>query len=188
MATLQGKVALITGAGQGVGQGIALAMASEGANLALFGRTESKLRETAAMLAERGSEVAITCGDVKSKADLTKAVSEASQHLGGIDILVNNAQQVPLGHMQNVTDEDFVAGWESGPLAAFRLMNLVQPIMKERGGGCDFQHGFVCRYSMGYGRIWPVRSNKTGHSAFNSGRGIRMGWGQYTGLEHCAAR
>jgi len=58
--------------------------------------------------------------------------------LGGIDILVNNAQQVPLGRLADIEDEAFMAGFESGPLATLRLMRRVAPIMRERGGGAIF--------------------------------------------------
>jgi NAD(P)-dependent dehydrogenase (short-subunit alcohol dehydrogenase family) len=65
-------------------------------------------------------------------------VERAAAALGGIDILVNNAQEVPLGALLDVSEEAFTAGFESGPLAAFRLMKRVQPIMKARGGGVIF--------------------------------------------------
>lgn len=135
MSELQGKVALVTGGGQGVGQGIALAMASAGAKLALFGRTASKLEDTAKLIGERGSEAIAVSGDVKSAADLESAVAATVEAFGGVDILVNNAQEVPLGPLDAVTDEAFEAGFTSGPLATFRLMKLVRPHMVERGGG-----------------------------------------------------
>ena len=54
---------------------------------------------------------------------------------GGVDILVNNAQQVPMGPLDDCTDDDMYTAWESGTLAAFRLMQLCHPLMRERGGG-----------------------------------------------------
>ena len=125
MGTLDGKVALITGAGQGVGQGIAFALAAEGAAIAVSGRTASKLENTC-------KAIAITC-NVKSEQSLTAMVDEVVAKLGTIDILVNNAQEVPLGPLHGVSDEVFTAGWESGPLATFRLMKLCYPHLK--GGG-----------------------------------------------------
>ncbi len=138
MAQLAGKIALITGAGQGIGQGIALAMASEGVDLVLAGRTRAKVEETARLAEERGVRaVAIGC-DVKSSGDLAAAVEAAVTQLGGLDILVNNAQEVPLGSLDDVSDEAFMAGFESGPLASFRLMKLAHPHMAARGGGTIF--------------------------------------------------
>lgn len=135
MSGLEGKVALVTGGGQGVGQGIALALASAGAKLALFGRTASKLEDTAKLVGERSSEAIAVSGDVKSAADLESAVAATVEAFGGVDILVNNAQEVPLGPLDAVTDEALEAGFTSGPLATFRLMKLVRPHMVERGGG-----------------------------------------------------
>ena len=133
MGILDGKVALITGAGQGVGQGIAFALAAEGAAIAATGRTVSKLESTCKEIEKRGGKaIAIAC-NVKSERALAATVDEVVAKLGTIDILVNNAQEVPLGPLHAVTDESFTAGWESGPLATFRLMKLCYPHLK--GGG-----------------------------------------------------
>ncbi|MBA4088968.1 SDR family oxidoreductase [Sphingobium sp. 3R8] len=135
---LQGKVALITGAGQGIGQGIALALASEGVDIILAGRTLEKLAQTAQLVAERGARALPIACNVKSADDLAAAVDLAARDLGGIDILVNNAQEVPLGPLVDVSDDAFMAGFESGPLASFRLMKLARPHMVARGGGTIF--------------------------------------------------
>lgn len=135
---LAGKVALITGGGQGVGRGIALAMAREGADIALFGRTADKLEAVAVEVQALGRRTFTQAGDVCDAAALESLVAKTAEALGGIDILVNNAQIVPLGPLLNVTDEQFMAGFQSGPLAAFRLMKLVQPIMAGRDGGVIF--------------------------------------------------
>ncbi|MBH1997498.1 MAG: SDR family oxidoreductase [Sphingomonadaceae bacterium] len=138
MPALKGKVALITGAGQGVGQGIAFAFASEGVDLLLAGRTLEKVEQTARLAEERGVRAIPVACNVKDAADLANAVDVAVRDLGGVDILVNNAQEVPLGLIDDVSDEAFTAGFESGPLASFRLMKLVHPHMGKRGGGTIF--------------------------------------------------
>ena len=131
--SLAGQVALVTGAGQGVGQGIALALAAAGAKLAISGRTASKLDTTCGIIAERGGEAAPFACNVKDESSLAQLVEDVVARFGTIDILVNNAQEVPLGALHQVTDAAFTAGWESGPLATFRLMKLCQPHLK--GGG-----------------------------------------------------
>jgi NAD(P)-dependent dehydrogenase (short-subunit alcohol dehydrogenase family) len=160
MTDLTGKVALITGAGQGVGQGIALAMAAAGAKIVVTGRTLEKLENTVALIAERGgTAIALPC-NVKSAEDLALIVDEAVAQLGGIDILVNNAQEVPNGKLLDVTDEAFLAGFESGPLASFRLMKLVHPHMVARGGGTIFNLASSAgiRWDMtGYGAYGAVK-------------------------------
>ena len=131
---LAGKVALVTGAGQGVGQGIAFALAAEGARVAAAGRTFSKLEETCRAIAERGGEARAVQCDVKSAASLERCVRAVVDSFGRLDILVNNAQEVPLGTLEQVDEKALQAGWESGPLATFRLMKLCRPHL--RGGGC----------------------------------------------------
>lgn len=138
MSALKGKVALITGAGQGIGQGIALALASEGVDLLLAGRTLDKVEQTARLATERGVRAIPVACNVKDAGDLARAVDIAVRDLGGVDILVNNAQEVPLGLIDEVSDDAFTAGFESGPLAAFRLMKLVHPHMTQRSGGTIF--------------------------------------------------
>lgn len=134
MGTLEGKVAIVTGGGQGVGQGIAFALANEGAVLAVAGRTVSKLDTTCAEIARRGGRaISVEC-NVKSETSLASLVDQVVKELGTIDILVNNAQEVPLGPLLGVSEDAFAAGWESGPLATFRLMKLCHPHLK--GGGC----------------------------------------------------
>ena len=158
--SLQGKAALVTGAGQGVGQGIALALAAAGASVALFGRTLSKLEDTAAMIAGRGGQALAIAGDVCEATDLTAAVERAVAQLGGIDILVNNAQQVPMGPLAKLTDAQFELGWRSGPLAVLRLMQLVHPHMLARGGGTIFNlvSSAGVRWDMaGYGAYGAVK-------------------------------
>ncbi|QFU75677.1 SDR family oxidoreductase [Halioglobus maricola] len=131
---LENKIALVTGAGQGVGQGIALALAAEGAKIAVTGRTESKLHTTCELIRERGGEALPVVCQVKSEESLANCVETVVGHYGGLQILVNNAQEVPLGELHDITDKAFTAGFESGPLATLRMMKLCYPHLK--GDGC----------------------------------------------------
>lgn len=149
---LDQKIALVTGAGQGVGQGIALALAKEGARVAVTGRTEEKLQTTRDMIKERGGEaLAIVC-DVKSADSSEKCVDAVVSHFGGLNILVNNAHEVPLGTLEDMTEERFTAGWESGPLATFRLMKLCRPYLRGDGNIVNLASSAAKRWDMsGYG-------------------------------------
>jgi len=134
MVDLKDKIALITGGGQGVGQGIALALANQGAHIAVTGRTLEKCETTAEMLRERGVKgLALRC-DVKSSDDLQNIVDITLKEFGRLDILVNNAQEVARGPLLSISDEQMNGNWESGPLATFRLMKMTYPHLKETKG------------------------------------------------------
>ena len=158
MNRLAGKSALVTGAGQGVGRGIALALAAEGARLALAGRTLSKVENTRREIEERGGEAfAVEC-NVRQMASLEAGVAAVVQRFGGLNILVNNAQEVPLGTLVKVTDEAFEAGWESGPLATFRLMKLCHPYLKGDGSIVNLASAAGFRWdSSGYSAYGAVK-------------------------------
>jgi meso-butanediol dehydrogenase / (S,S)-butanediol dehydrogenase / diacetyl reductase len=137
--SLKDKVAIVTGAGQGVGRGVALALAADGAAVMLMGRTLSKLEAVAGEIAARGGRAAVVSGDVKELADIERSVAATIEAFGTIDILVNNAQEVALGYLLEVSDEAVVAGWSSGPLATLRFMRLCHPYL--RGGGAIINMG-----------------------------------------------
>lgn len=160
MTDLSDKVALVTGAGQGVGQGIALALAAAGAKVAVTGRTSAKLEATCALIAERGGSALAIAGNVKDPANLADMVAQTASRFGGLDILVNNAQEVPNGKLLDVSDDAFLAGFESGPLATFRLMKLAHPHMVARGGGVivNLASSAGIRWDMtGYGAYGAVK-------------------------------
>jgi len=181
MTGLVGKVALITGGGQGIGRGVALAMAGAGAAVAVTGRTLAKVEATAALVRERGGTALALAGDVKNADDLNAVVAATVAELGGIDVLVNSAQEVPLGKLDDVSDEAFVAGFASGPLASLRLMKLVRPHLAARGGGTifNFCSSAGIRWDMtGYGAYAAVkqaiRALTRAAAAEWGGEGIRV--------------
>lgn len=88
---LRGKAALVTGGGSGIGAGIALRLAEQGAKVALLGRTKEKLDAVAAKIRERGSEALVCPADVRDYARVDAAVREAVRSFGRLDILVHSA-------------------------------------------------------------------------------------------------
>ena len=173
MGSLNGKVVLITGAGQWVGQGIAFAMASEGAKVAVTGRTMAKLEDTVAEIRRRGGTAQAFLCEVTSRADLERVVPEVVAALGGINILINNAQLVPLGALMEVTDEAFVDGFESGPLASLRLMRLCHPYLK--GDGVIINLGTGAAYRQDSGRYGAYAAVKEAIRALS--RAAACEWG-----------
>lgn len=88
---LTGKKALITGAGQGIGEGIALTLAKFGADVAALDINEDTAQRTAARVREIGRKACAVCVDVRNASQLERGLSAAAEELGGLDIIVNNA-------------------------------------------------------------------------------------------------
>jgi NAD(P)-dependent dehydrogenase (short-subunit alcohol dehydrogenase family) len=132
---LDGKVAIVTGGGRGIGRGIALALAKQGARVAILERDADTGSRTVDEIRSLGADAIARTGSVRERTDCEAIVAAAVEQFGGVDVLVNNAQQVPVGPLDHCTDDDMYTAWESGALAAFRLMQLCHPLMKERGGG-----------------------------------------------------
>lgn len=141
---LGGKVALVTGAGQGAGRGVAEAFVGAGARVALVGRTLSKLEDVAGSLPD-GATLPIAC-DVSDPDAIGGAVAEVVSRLGGLHILVNAAHHtIRGGDLLSVPDEDLDALWRTGPLASLRLMRAAHPHLA--GDGVVINFGSGAQYS-----------------------------------------
>ncbi len=134
MGALQDKVALVTGAGQGVGQGIALALGGEGVQVAVVGRTTAKLDDTCNQLRELGVKAEPFTCDVSDAVSIPGVVEEVVNTFGGLDILVNNAYSGAFGPLVSMDDDAFQRGFHSGPFASFTFMRAAYPHLKERDG------------------------------------------------------
>ena len=134
---LDGRVALITGGGRGIGRQIALAYAAEGARLALSARTASELEETAHLVsAEHGADVITIIADVSSREQVDEAVAQSLSHFGGIDVLVNNAGNIgPVGRVWDNDPEDWARTIAVHLMGTFYGCRAVIPSMLERGSG-----------------------------------------------------
>ncbi|OAJ54486.1 3-oxoacyl-ACP reductase [Paraburkholderia ginsengiterrae] len=152
MGILDKKVALVTGAGQGVGQGVAFALAAEGAVLAVVGRTLDKLLSTCETIRLRGGRAEPFVCDVMDGEQIGRCVEAVVERLGGVQILINNAQVVPLGRLLEVTDAAFIDGFDSGPLATLRMMRACYPYLKGDGVVVNFASSAAVRWdASGYG-------------------------------------
>lgn len=133
--SLSGRVALVTGAGQGVGQGIALALATEGVSVAVLGRTAAKLEETCRLLRERGVEAEAFECDVADTESIPGVVEAVVARFGRLDILVNNAYSGGYGALLELSDRAFQKGFLTGPFAAFAFMKAAHPHLSAHGDG-----------------------------------------------------
>lgn len=89
--TLRGKVALVTGAGRGIGKAVAIALANEGVHIGLLARTEADLKEVVKNVEALGVKAAYAAVDISSQTEVEQAVQKITEELGTADILINNA-------------------------------------------------------------------------------------------------
>lgn len=134
---LDGRVALITGGGRGIGRAIALAYAAEGARLALTARTASELEETARLVSRQfGGEVITVTADVSNRDQVDSAVARTLEQYSAIDVLVNNAGNIgPVGRAWDNDPEDWARTIVVHLMGVFYGCRAVIPLMLERGRG-----------------------------------------------------
>ncbi len=130
---LSGKVAVVTGANTGIGQGIALALAAAGADIAAVGR--SAATETVEKARALGRKAEIISADLSSIEPVNRVVDEAVEKLGGLHILVNNAGIIRRGDSIDFTEEDWDAVVDTNLKSVFFLCQAVARHMIPNGGG-----------------------------------------------------
>ena len=140
LRSIEGEVAWVTGAGSGIGQAGAIALAGAGAKVVLTGRRPEPLRETAATIREAGGEALILAGDFTDAAAVDAIVARTLDVFGRIDILVNSAGiNIPKRSWSDVTVEGFdsvISADLNGPVYTSRA---VLPAMRAQGGGLIIQ-------------------------------------------------
>lgn len=127
---LQGKVALVTGAGRGIGRSIALKLASEGARLVVNDLDAEPAEETAKAAREAGGEAVVCHGSVAAPDFAERFVGAATSTYSGLDIIVNNAGYTWDGVIQKTTDEQWYAMLDVHLTAPFRILRAAQPVIR----------------------------------------------------------
>jgi NAD(P)-dependent dehydrogenase (short-subunit alcohol dehydrogenase family) len=193
MSRLADKVAIVTGASQGIGLAIARAYVREGAAVVLSARRGEVLEVETRKLEEAGGKVLAITADVALREDANRTIAATVERFGRIDILVNNAQTTRQAGVESITDEAIALTFGSGLFGTLFHMQAAFPHLKERGGSIV---NFGTRQGI-YGEPGDgiYGANKEGVRALS--RSAAREWGQFgirvnvinpAGLSPAAAR
>ena len=132
---LSGKVALVTGAREGIGFATAIALAAAGARVAVTSRTVDGLKAVVSAVAETGSEALPLALELRDTDQVRSVVQAAADHFGGLDILVNNAGIAIRKESLTYPEADFAEVIEVNLRGSFVAAQAAAPLMMERGAG-----------------------------------------------------
>jgi len=133
---LKGKTALVTGGSEGIGKGIALALAKEGVDVAICARRMEPLKAAADEIAKAtGRKIVPITADLRNDADAKKFVTEGAKALGRVDIMINNAGSAAGGVIEHLTEDDWDKGLQLKFMGYVRCLRYVLPLMVKQGGG-----------------------------------------------------
>lgn len=131
---LQGKVALVTGAGSGIGAATALRFAQEGATVVLCGRRQAPLDEVVAQIKAAGGKAEAVQADVSDEAGFTAAINSAAERHGRFDVLVNNAMAFSWGAIEETSTADWHSNFSTSVDGTFWGTRAAMKLMKAEGG------------------------------------------------------
>lgn len=133
--TLEGRIALVTGASEGIGRGIAIGLASAGADLILGSRRPAVLEEVAVEIRALGRRADVVELDVTRVASIESARASVGESFGRLDILVNNAAASINRSAWEITEAEWVVVMDTGPKGMFFCSQILGSLMREQGYG-----------------------------------------------------
>ncbi|HET9271034.1 MAG TPA: SDR family NAD(P)-dependent oxidoreductase, partial [Vicinamibacterales bacterium] len=181
---LDGRVALVTGAGRGLGVAIATALAEAGAAVACAARSAEAGAATARTIRERGGKAIVLRLDVTITEEVTQAVAETARALGDVDILVNNAGIVLDKPTVEVSDAEWDTVLATNLTALFRLARAVAAPMIARGRGKIVNIGSMYG-ALGVPRYAAYCASKAGVDGLT--RSLAMEWARHGIQVNCVA-
>jgi 7-alpha-hydroxysteroid dehydrogenase len=177
--SLNGQVAIVTGAGKGIGRACALTLAQAGADVALTARTQADLDKVAAEIRAMGRRAIVVAGDISQEATMDTLVAETLKTLGKITILINNAGGAGPNSPLKMGGTDFsaVLAWNVTP--AYLMIQKTAKAMREAGGGAVVNISSVAaRYAQkhfsAYGAAKAALNQMTRNLAQDFGPAIRI--------------
>jgi NADP-dependent 3-hydroxy acid dehydrogenase YdfG len=166
MASLAGRVALITGASSGIGEGIALALAAEGVKVFATGRRQERLDDLKARIEAAGGEADVVAGDVTNEAFARDLVERTVKRFGKLDILVNSAGIMHFGKVEDANIAEWRESMELNFFATLYTCTAAVPHMKAAG------EADLINISSTAGRRWmggPYGASKIALNSFHEG-------------------
>jgi len=194
MSKLNGKVALVTGSGRGIGQAIALKLAREGAKVVINDLDEGPAAETVAMIKALGSDALAVVGDVTAKDFGDRIVAAALEGFGRLDIIVNNAGYPWDGVIQKVSDEQWYAMLDVHATAPFRVLRAASDYIRSATKAEKEKGEVVSRKVVNISSMGGLCGNP-GQIAYGAGKSALVGitktmakeWGRYGVNVNCVA-
>jgi meso-butanediol dehydrogenase / (S,S)-butanediol dehydrogenase / diacetyl reductase len=168
------KTAIITGGGSGIGKGIALAFAREGAKVAIAGRTKDKLDSVAA---EIGPNCLTVQADVGNPEDIRRLIETAVAHFGGLNVLVNNAALLLPGTAESHNDADWEQTFKVNVRGLWLMCRAALPHLRAAGGGSIINIGSVLSMVAARNRV-----------AYSSSKGAVLSMTRAMALDHAAEK
>lgn len=173
---LDGKVALVTGSGRGLGRAMALALAEVGADVVVTARTEEEIEETAVEVKALGRKTAAVVCDVTKKSSVDRLFHVARTEFGRVDILVNNAGTAIVKPLLEFSEEEWHTTIDTNLTGVFFCCQAVGPLMIEQGGGKIINIASVAG-ARGKAGMVPYGSAKGGIIQFT--RALAVEWAPY---------
>ena len=132
---LQGTTALVTGATSGIGRATAVALAKQGSYVAVAGRNRQRGDQVVSEITAAGGRGVFVAADLTDAASARKLAAQATEQLGQVDIVVNNAGVYPFGTTESMTEADFDTVFDLNVRVPFFLVSELGPAMAARGHG-----------------------------------------------------
>ncbi|MFQ5437485.1 MAG: SDR family NAD(P)-dependent oxidoreductase [Paracoccaceae bacterium] len=194
MKKLEGKVALITGSGRGIGQAIALKLASEGADVVVNDLDEEIAAQTVEKVKGLGARAVACVGDVTTPDFGKRFIQTAATHFDGVDIIINNAGYSWDAVIQKMTDEQFEAMLEIHTIAPFRILRAAAEYIRPRAKAEKEEGREVYRKVVNICSIAGLYGN-AGQMGYAAGKSALVGmtrtlakeWGRYNVNVNCVA-
>lgn len=194
MKKLDGKIAIVTGSGRGIGQAIAQKLASEGAKVVVNDLDADPAEETIAKIRALGSDAISCLGDVTAPDFGARIVKAALDEFGGIDIIVNNAGYAWDGVIQKMTDEQWYAMLDVHATAPFRILRAASDFIrtaakKEKEEGRSFNRKVVNISSIAgmYGNAGQMGYSAGKAAIIGMTKTMAKEWGRYQVNVNCVA-